>query len=115
MFMRRLLEAVKDIKQALRKQTEAFQVSPKVHEPRKGVPQEVKAEIRFDEQTRTESTAEQNRTYNVLNWTRWGTWAAVGGAILYATIAMIQVREMKRATIAATRAAEVATQQLDVT
>jgi hypothetical protein len=108
MFMRRLLEAVKDIKQALRKQTESLQTAPKIHEPQKGVAQEVKAEIRFDEQTRQATTTEQNRTYGALTWTRWGTWAAVGGAIAYATIAAVQVNEMRRATI-------LATQQLDVT
>jgi hypothetical protein len=77
MFMRRLLEAVKDIRQALRKQTETLQSAPKAHDLQKSVPQEVKAEIRFDAQSREDATAEQGRTYGALTWTRWGTWAAV--------------------------------------
>jgi hypothetical protein len=97
MFMRRLLEAVKDIRQALRKQNETLQ-SSRHSEPQKGIPQEVKAEIRFDAQSREETTTEQNRTFNALNWTRWGTWAAVAGAFIYAGIAAYQASQMRLAS-----------------
>lgn len=110
--MRRLLEAVKDIKQALRKQTEILQTENQSEEKKSNIPTEIKAEIRFDKQTREDSSAEQNRTYDVQNSLRWATWLAFGAAAIYAGIAAWQGGEIRKSTIASSSAAETAKQAL---
>jgi hypothetical protein len=111
MYMRRLLEAVKDIKQALRKQTEAIQAENQNQDKKGNIPAEIRAEIRFDEQAGQEARVEQDRTFRVQNSTRWATWAAVAGAFIYAGIAACQAYEMQQATKAATNAANIAAKQ----
>lgn len=112
MFMRRLLEAVKDIKQGLRRQAEALRAENQNQEKKGNIPPEIKAEIRFDRQTLEETKTEQNRTFQVQNSLRWATWLAFAAAAIYAGVATWQGNEMRKATVASSSAAETAKQAL---
>jgi hypothetical protein len=114
MYMRRLLDAVKDIRQALRKQTEVLRAENLTQDNRDNIPAEIRAEVRFDEQTGREARVERDRSFRVQNSTKRATWAAVAGAFIYASIAAWQGCEMRKATKAATSAATSAAQQLDL-
>jgi hypothetical protein len=90
MFMRRLLETVKDIKQAINKQTRTAHEQQERQEKQEKPKQEIRAEIRFNEQTVRDSEAKQKRNYSVQNSIRWAAWAAFIAASVYAGIAALQ-------------------------
>ncbi len=97
MFMRRLLELVKDIKQAIQKQTKTAHEQEERRNEQQKAKQQIKAEISFDKQAIIDSKAEQNRNYRVQNSIRYAAWYAFIAATIYAGITALQLREVRKA------------------
>jgi hypothetical protein len=112
MFLRRLLKAVKETKQAISKQSEVMQAeSERLHE--RNTPTEVRAEIRFNEQSIRDARAEQDRNFANQRSIKWATWCAFIAASIYAALAAYQLHEMQRATKATRDAADAAASAAD--
>jgi hypothetical protein len=109
-----MLESVKAIKDLVRKEAKATDEQNKRQQVRNGVPSEVKAEIRFDEQTILDANVNNRRNYRLQNSIRWATWCAFAAALIYATIAALQFNEMQKATKSTGEVATVAAKQLDL-
>lgn len=106
MFMRRLLETVRDVKQAIHTENKTI-------EAMKNAPPEIRAEVRFDEQTAREIKGDQNQNYRVQNSIRRAAWFAFFAAVIYAGIAAYQAYLMRQATEAAQSAANTASAALN--
>ena len=103
MLLRRLLEAVKDVKKAVQQHTESEQAAETTNRV-----------ISFDDKTVRDAETEHDRQYRVQNSIRWATWLAVVGAIAYASVAACQLVEMRKATQATQEAAGAATKAANV-
>jgi hypothetical protein len=114
MFLKRLLESVKDIKHAVRKQAKAAEEANKRTIEKTDAPLPVKAEVSFDEQTRLDDNTKQDKNFKVQNSLRRATWATFWGAMFYATMAACQIYETRRATNVTQQVADTAVKQLDV-
>jgi hypothetical protein len=104
MYMRRLLEAVKDIKKTVQNQKKSAHGDYESAEEKKA-PKEIRAEIRFNEQTITEARTEQDRAYTNQRSIKHATWAAFMAASIYAALAACQLHELQTATKATQQAA----------
>src|SRR5260370_40672064 len=98
MLLRRLLEAVKDVKKAIQEYTfspHAAEECERQKEPTPNKPTEIRAIVSFDNQTVRDEKEEQNRQYATQNSIKWATWSAVFAASVYAAIAACQFFEMR--------------------
>jgi hypothetical protein len=112
MFLRRLLESVKDIKDLVRKQAKAADEQSKRQQERNQ--SEVKAEIRFDEQTLRDANAKDDRNFQIQRSLRNATRWAFVAAFIYAGIAAFQFHQMKKATKFTGDVAVTSAKQLDL-
>jgi hypothetical protein len=108
------LGSVRDIKDVVRKQAKAADEQNRRQQERQGTEPEIKAEIKFDEQTILDSDINNERNYRLQNSIRWATWFAFAAALIYATIAALQFNEMQKATKSTGKVATVAAKQLDL-
>jgi hypothetical protein len=114
MFLKRLLESVKDIKDLIRKQIKRSDAENKLRDEASKNRNDVKAEIRFDPETVSDNKDVQDRNYGVQNSIRRATWCAFFAASLYAGVAAFQLTEMRKATKYTGDVATISAKQLDI-
>ena len=108
MLVKRLLEAIKGVIQAIQKNTESIHAAEERERQKKPGGETVHRIIAFDDKTVRDAKKESDRQYRTQNSIKRATWGAVTAACIYAGIAAWQGWEMRKATIAATNAANTA-------
>jgi hypothetical protein len=105
MFLRRILEAVKDVKKAIQEHTKSVHAAEEGERDKKPCSEVVHRIIAFDDKTVSDVRADSDRQHSTQNSIKLATWCAVVAAIIYASIAAYQGCEMRRATRATEKAA----------
>jgi hypothetical protein len=108
MWMRRIFDAVKGVEKAIQENTKSIHSGEETNRNKPATTQPIQAVISFDDKTKGDTQAESNRQYGAQNSIRWAAWCAFGAATIYAGIAACQLREMRKATVAATTASAAA-------
>jgi len=98
MLLRRLLEAVKDVKKAIQEHSDSVCPEKKHPDQEKIIPKSIVTEVHFDKDTIKTTAAENQRQYDTQVKIVKATRAAVAAAIIYAGVATWQVCEMRKAT-----------------
>jgi hypothetical protein len=96
MLLRRLLEAVRDVKKAIQDHAGSVHAKKEHANQNKIEPKNIVAEIHFDEQTTEAQSAENQRQHDTQRQIRNATRAAVAAASVYAFIAILQWCAMQR-------------------
>ncbi|MGB8542747.1 MAG: hypothetical protein WCD49_14030 [Candidatus Acidiferrales bacterium] len=102
------METVKEVKKTLQENTKAIDAEKEQTYQQNISPKSIVAEVHFDENTIKAASTEDKRRDTRQKEIRNATRAAVVAACLYAAIAAWQGSEMRKASIAATRAANTA-------
>jgi len=94
MFLRRILEAVKDVKKSIQENTKAINTASEEANHQKIDSKNVVAEVHFDENTIKATNAENDRSDRRQKEIRNATIAAVVAACIYAATAACQLQQM---------------------
>jgi hypothetical protein len=115
MYMRRLLDYVKEIKKTVQKQEKSNR-DQREHQPGSDPPErEVRAVVRLDDQTVRDIQANDDKTHSTQQSIAKATWFAFGAAAIYAAISSYQACEIHRSTVAAQKSADAAEQSVSLT
>jgi hypothetical protein len=121
MLMKRLLEAIKGVVQAIQKNTESIHAAEERERQKKPAGEATHRIIAFDDKTVRDAKEENDRQYRTQTSIKTATWLAVIAACIYATIAAWQGWEMRKAAmatqdaaVAAQKAADTAANQLEL-
>jgi hypothetical protein len=100
---RRIVQVLDNIKEAIEKHTKAQRSYNESQKEKGNIPAEVRAEVRFDDQTVRDATIDKNADRRIQNSIKRAAWSAFFAASIYAGIATYQAYLMRAANSATQR------------